>query len=509
MRHLQVIARQMKMRDAMLFGGYALYLVFSFMAFHSATLTDAVSAAGHEGNVLFVSSAMIARIALCAVVALGVWRLGCRAVLPRRGIEVSLAAGGLASGLAGFLVLAMMASVSATTAPEVVVAWLAVAGALIGCGDVLVTLLWARFSATLDLRQVYLYVIFCNMASQGIYLVVTVAPEPAVLPVAAMLFAAAAALALAALVRRGAADEGWVFSGDALRGEVRVLWHPALGTIILCFMGGLMLQISGQQDLPLGEFQQTSLWASLLAVVALLVPALVVRKPLNLERLYAVALPLSAAGFLLLPLIWNAAGGIVNAFVQVGAMVAGIILWCMVADGAHRTRLSPVLLFSLIFLGNNVAQLAGTLVGFANAHTIRPGDVTLTAVALVSVYLLLMAALVLFRNRGVGAALGEAERGADAPDTAPAVAREEALAARCAELSDRYGFTPRERDIFLLLAQGHTMPAISERLFVSENTVKSHVKRIYQKLGIHARSELIDLVNTSAEEPLGFVARKE
>ena len=39
------------------------------------------------------------------------------------------------------------------------------------------------------------------------------------------------------------------------------------------------------------------------------------------------------------------------------------------------------------------------------------------------------------------------------------------------------------------------MPVISEKLFVSENTVKSHVKSIYQKLGIHVRSELIDLVN--------------
>ena len=35
----------------------------------------------------------------------------------------------------------------------------------------------------------------------------------------------------------------------------------------------------------------------------------------------------------------------------------------------------------------------------------------------------------------------------------------------------------------------------SELLGVSENTVKSHVKSIYQKLGIHTRSELISLVN--------------
>ncbi len=179
-----------------------------------------------------------------------------------------------------------------------------------------------------------------------------------------------------------------------------------------------------------------------------------------------------------------------NAFVQVGAMVAGIILWCMLADAAHRTRTSPILLFSVALLATSAAQLAGTLVGWANAETLRQGDLALTAIALVSVYLLLLAAIVLFRNRSNAPGAAMAEEGADLP-----VTPEEALCQRCAVLAERYGFTPRESDIFLLLAQGYTMPAISERLFVSENTVKSHVKRIYQKLGIHTRSELIDLVN--------------
>ena len=69
------------------------------------------------------------------------------------------------------------------------------------------------------------------------------------------------------------------------------------------------------------------------------------------------------------------------------------------------------------------------------------------------------------------------------------------LASQCQKLADQHGFTRREGEIFLLLAQGYTMPAISEKLFVSENTVKSHVKAIYQKLDIHSRTELIDLVN--------------
>ena len=46
-----------------------------------------------------------------------------------------------------------------------------------------------------------------------------------------------------------------------------------------------------------------------------------------------------------------------------------------------------------------------------------------------------------------------------------------------------------------MLAQGCTVHDASELLGVSENTVKSHVKSIYQKLGIHTRSEPIALMN--------------
>ena len=181
--------------------------------------------------------------------------------------------------------------------------------------------LWARFSATLDLRQVYLYVTLCNGASLVLYFVATLLPGPVVLPLAAALFLASALAAQRSLVLRGEEDGGWTLDPTVARALFRDLWHPILGTTILCFMGGLMLQISGLQDISLGTFQQTSLWASAAAIACLLVPALVVRKLPNLTLVYSVALPVSAAGFLLLPLIWNAAGGIVNAFVQVLSLI--------------------------------------------------------------------------------------------------------------------------------------------------------------------------------------------
>ncbi|MCI8424425.1 MAG: helix-turn-helix transcriptional regulator [Adlercreutzia sp.] len=504
MDHIHTIFSTLRPRTALLFAGYALYLVFSFMTFHSATVVSAVSAGGVGEGIYFMAPAMAARVGLSLAAALALFLLmRHRLAWATRPLEAALVAISAICVLVAALVLAMASSLGASAGEASLRPWLMVAGALMGAGDGAAVLLWAQFSSTLGMRRAYLFVILCNIASQGLYFGATALPTGFMLPLAVVLLVASVALSEASLVARKGADGDWVCEAPVLRQLARELWHPVLGTAILCFMGGLMLQISGQHEVPLGEFQLTSQWASALAALCLLVPALVVRKPLNLERLYGVALPLSAAGFLLLPLIWNAAGGLVNAFAQVGAMVAGIILWCMLADAAHRTRTSPVLLFSLAFIFTYASQLAGTVVGYLNADIIRPGDVALTTVALVSVYLLLMAALLLFRNRGAAApavnpvpsAIGDGSAVVSEGEASPAVAREEALAARCAELADRYDFTPRERDIFLLLAQGHTLPAISERLFVSENTVKSHVKRIYQKLGIHARSELIDLVN--------------
>lgn len=486
-------------REALFAAGYGLYLVFSFVAFHSATLLSPAVAIGHDGGVLFSGAAMGGRMAAAAVAAPVVYGMLRRGrSLGAQAVTWVLVGTCAILALVGFLVLAMVFQVAGAVAAATTGPWLALAGALLGAADLMALLLWARFSATLSLRAVYIYVTVCNGASLVLYGVFTFVAPAAVLPLSALIFLVAVLCAKRALDGR-AAEEDFGFSAPAFRDLGRSLWHPLLGTAILCFMGGLMLQISGQQDLSLGAFQQTSLGASAVAIGCLLVPALLVRKPLNLGRLYAVALPLSAAGFLLLPLIWNAAGGIVNAFAQVGSMVAALILWCMMADGARCTRISPVLLFSLAQIITTAASLGGTLVGFANAASIRPGDLTLTTVALVSVYLLLLAALLLFRNRdgaardGEAPASGSAGEGGAGAGTSP----EEALAARCAAVAERYGFTPRERDIFLLLAQGHTMPAISERLFVSENTVKSHAKRIYQKLDIHTRGELIDLVNQS------------
>lgn len=49
--------------------------------------------------------------------------------------------------------------------------------------------------------------------------------------------------------------------------------------------------------------------------------------------------------------------------------------------------------------------------------------------------------------------------------------------------------TRRERETLGLLAEGHTNAAIAAQMSVSANTVSSHVKRLYAKLGVHNRAQ--------------------
>ncbi|HSB64623.1 MAG TPA: response regulator transcription factor [Thermoanaerobaculia bacterium] len=53
------------------------------------------------------------------------------------------------------------------------------------------------------------------------------------------------------------------------------------------------------------------------------------------------------------------------------------------------------------------------------------------------------------------------------------------------------GLTPRELEILGLIAEGLSNREIGERLFVSENTVKTHSARLFEKLGASRRTQAV------------------
>lgn len=51
--------------------------------------------------------------------------------------------------------------------------------------------------------------------------------------------------------------------------------------------------------------------------------------------------------------------------------------------------------------------------------------------------------------------------------------------------------SPREREVLALIASGSSIPAMAKELFLAPSTVKTHVQRLYEKLGVSDRAAAV------------------
>lgn len=199
----------------------------------------------------------------------------------------------------------------------------------------------------------------------------------------------------------------------------------------------------------------------------------------------------------------------------------------LVLVGTHRRAIvSLSFLFPAAWTVLDVGHAIGVVIGQVliplggnNAQSLM-NSVVLVAFLVAIAAILLLSNKVVWEAAGTSSVSGEVGVGGIALETAPQANPNSAIAttspqeheqdteasdqtpdshaARCAELAYRYRLTERESEVFRYLAQGHTRASIAKRLYVSENTVREHVKSIYKKLHIHSKQQLIDMVDKSA-----------
>lgn len=69
----------------------------------------------------------------------------------------------------------------------------------------------------------------------------------------------------------------------------------------------------------------------------------------------------------------------------------------------------------------------------------------------------------------------------------------QAVAARLADRLIRPSLTPRELDVLRLVSRGRSNKEMASAMFISEETVKTHMKALFQKLGVHDRAEAVSV----------------
>ena len=149
-----------------------------------------------------------------------------------------------------------------------------------------------------------------------------------------------------------------------------------------------------------------------------------------------------------------------------------------------------------------IVMLARVLADMLSANLLNAdiaGESKMLVATFLLVYLLTCAAFALYnaltRHKRRVAPEGATTPEAQNPVTAETSAAQQGPDKSPAELvSDAHNLSQREREVLVLIMRGRNVPAIAEELVLSRNTVQTHVRHIYEQLGVHSRQELVAYV---------------
>ena len=235
-----------------------------------------------------------------------------------------------------------------------------------------------------------------------------------------------------------------------------------------------------------------------LAAVVVAVATGVLR--LNFRKLiYVVGFPLMTLGFLILStdtgfrtagIVSHASG--VNFTAGEVVYIAGyyytiVTTWALCSYLSQTKRHDRVRLYAWAGL----SLTAGQLFGYATSMLVGFGRFSRGEYCTDAIFMLLLASLLMVSNDGLWRDWGgvrPTEQGSAS-----------AFKSACEIIERTYRLTPRERDVFVLLARGRNMAFVAESLCVTKDTVKTHARSLYRKLGVHSQQELIDRVEAEIE----------
>ncbi|MDR1421749.1 MAG: helix-turn-helix transcriptional regulator [Coriobacteriales bacterium] len=247
-----------------------------------------------------------------------------------------------------------------------------------------------------------------------------------------------------------------------------------------------------------GEVEGTPLRVVLspLAILVLACALLVFRWQVRADRLFDIAALLIVAGLLLMPLTTLiSAHAIINLMLSSGCACFSFLFWYLLASLSARNPHGAVPAFAwgsaLLCFGIVPGAFLGRL---TDQYTLTTPLVAIIITAVLT-WLFVAYYLLCLKRLSFDATILAIQ-----PDDTPAQVQGnfDSITFVSEQIAHDHGLTPRETEILALLVRGRSGRYIKDDLGVSQNTVKAHVRHIYQKLDIHTHQELIDLIEAQA-----------
>lgn len=213
----------------------------------------------------------------------------------------------------------------------------------------------------------------------------------------------------------------------------------------------------------------------------------------NEDRLFSLVVLLIIAGFLVAPLSFGSDATVANALLRAGRDCFNLLLWVLLASFGRRNIFLLLPLLGMTRCMNSLGIDVGAVAGHVSNGLIVDDPWLATVITTAFVFAFIAFLWLGFRDFSFAQAIGGVK-----PVSEPELLQvSDHIEARCRLLGEQRGLTERETDILGLLAKGRDGRFIADEYVLSYNTVKTHIKHIYQKLDVHSRQELIDLVGGS------------
>ncbi|GAA6487722.1 hypothetical protein K270103H11_02890 [Gordonibacter urolithinfaciens] len=326
-----------------------------------------------------------------------------------------------------------------------------------------------------------------------------------------------------------------------------------VASLVLSCLFGFVWELTVFSVGSVNEAHLGPLVANLVVAAALVGLVLYARTRINLDLAYRIIVPVIVVLFAVLPFFWETNPVALNIIMSASYGLFDVIIWSLVAACSYDFAVSGYIVGGIVRSLSVLLRLVGMGIGFL--ITLVPGkpSALIVGVSIGALYVLVMLGLfnMLRRKRRLAAGGGKGQGDAyldrvtvppqvggapapaatalagaaaasapAAPDTAAAhapsvsagapsaasapspsapaapapAAGEDAEQALYAAIAEDYGLTRREAEVLPFLARGRSAKVIAEALFVSESTVRTHIRRILEKTDLHSKQQVIDLI---------------
>lgn len=353
---------------------------------------------------------------------------------------------------------------------------------LIGIAHAWILLCWAEYLASLEKSHRNRSIAFAALLAVFIFTAMSMLP-PEMRAVCFLAIACGSVLPLFLTPQDGGDNAEETSEGkalDARRSLASIPWE----LIVLMASYAMLFRILVFFNFPAVDETAQSVAAAAIRVggmILLLLYLSRVRFAPNAQQMIIPLFFLTLLGLLLLPGREGMVATIAVALVESSWTFFYVLIWLILPEIANSKKADPFIVLVGGWTALNLLLLLAAPLAFFFEVQVNQGTLSLTALVLIIVYTLAVA-LLLYRN--------SAKRLAAKQFPSWEKGQEDHFAA----LAEEHGLTPRENDVFQLLVQGYSLPAIEKEFVLSHSTVKTHARHVYEKFGVAGKQELIERV---------------